>query len=62
MCGGIVGGGRTVSEPVGTVDAGRRELRGGPGDRGPGEEGGGIFPGTYDVYFWKIFGRGYSGD
>ena len=26
------------------------------------EEGGGIFPGTYDVYFWKILGRGYSGD
>ena len=62
VCGGIVGGGRTVSEPVGTVDAGRRELRGGPGDRRPGEEGGGIFPGTYDVYFWKILGRGYSGD
>ena len=62
VCRGIVGGGRAISESVGTIDAGRRELRGGPGDCGPGEEGGGIFPGTYDGYFGKILGRGYPGD
>ncbi len=53
VCRGIVGGGRTVSEPVGTVDAGRRELRGGPGDRGPGEEGAEYFR----EHTMSIFGK-----